>query len=254
MDLHVFIPTCSYKHSVKKEKEIHNNYPSGQRVGWNNRNDYYSKGTQDVDFVNEAPSGYVPIENITFPDINKMPDGDYYLKIHNWKKRSRNKEGFKAEIEINKTIYQYNYEKPLDHNEWVDVAKITLKNGVLSIEHYLSESCETKEIWGVNTQTFNKVSMIMNSPNHWDGNKTGNKHYFFMLENCKNKDNARGFFNEFLNEDLRDHRKVFEVLGSKMKVEKSDIQLSGLGFSSTQRNHVFCKITGSFTRTIKINF
>ena len=94
----------------------------------------------------------------------------------------------------------------------------------------------------------------MNSPNHWDGEKTGNKHWFFILDGCKNDSKARGFFNEFLDEGLRDHRKVFEVLGSKMKTEKSDEQLSGLGFSSTQKNHVLCKVGGSFNRTIKINF
>ena len=96
--------------------------------------------------------------------------------------------------------------------------------------------------------------MIMNSPNHWDGQTTGNKHYFFMLEGCKQEGGARGFYNEFLTDDLRDHRKVFEVLGSKMKTPESDDQLSGVGFSSTQRNHVFCRVAGSFTRTIKITF
>ncbi len=253
MDLHVFMPGCSYIH-IKKEKEIHDNYPSGQRVGWNRRTDSRSGGVQDVDYVNEAPINYIPIENITFPDINGMKDGVYYLKIHNWQKRTRNKEGFKAEIEFNNNIYQYYYDKPLDHKEWVDVAKITLKNKVFSIEHLLPESMETKTIWDVSTNNFHKVKMIMNSPNHWDGNRTGNKHYFFMLENCLNPESARGFFNEFLKEDLREHRKVFEVLGSKMKVEKSDNQLSGLGFSSTQKNSVLCKVTGSFNRVIKINF
>lgn len=41
---------------------------------------------------------------------------------------------------------------------------------------------------------------------------------------------------------------------NKMKAPYSDNQLSGLGFSSTIRNSVICKVTGSFTRTIKVNF
>jgi hypothetical protein len=49
-------------------------------------------------------------------------------------------------------------------------------------------------------------------------------------------------------------RKFFEALGSKMKVENSKNQLSGIGFSSTKRNSVICKVTGSFTRTLKIKF
>jgi hypothetical protein len=33
-----------------------------------------------------------------------------------------------------------------------------------------------------------------------------------------------------------------------------DEQLSGLGFSSTQKNTLLCRVKGSFTRTIKIMF
>jgi hypothetical protein len=98
------------------------------------------------------------------------------------------------------------------------------------------------------------VDTILNSPNHWDGEETGNKHWFFILNGCKNPDNVRGFYNEFLNEELNPHRKVFEVLASKMKVEPSNDQLSGVGFSSTVRNSVLCKVSGSFNRVIKINF
>ena len=57
-----------------------------------------------------------------------------------------------------------------------------------------------------------------------------------------------------LKSNKKDVGKVFEVLGSKMKTEESEDQLSGLGFSTTQRNSVFCKITGSFARTIEIVF
>ena len=101
---------------------------------------------------------------------------------------------------------------------------------------------------------YHNVSMVMHSPNHWDGNKTGNKHWFFILEGCKQPGKVRGFYNEFLVDTLHEHRKVFEVLGSKMKAEEADYQLSGLGFSSTQRNHVYCRVSGSFDRTIKITF
>ena len=51
-----------------------------------------------------------------------------------------------------------------------------------------------------------------------------------------------------------EHKRVFEALGSKMRVESSDEQLSGVGFSSTKRNSLVCKLEGSFTRTVKILF
>ena len=75
-----------------------------------------------------------------------------------------------------------------------------------------------------------------------------------MLEDCINDGKARGFFNEFLTAELDQHRKVFEIVGSKMKAEDSPNQMSGLGFSSTQRNSVMCRVKGNFTRTIKITF
>ena len=111
-----------------------------------------------------------------------------------------------------------------------------------------------KEIWSISSQQYQKVDMVMYSPNYWNKQTIGNKHFFFMLENCRNPEKSRGFFNEYLHEDLREHRKVFEVLGNKMRTPESDTQLSGLGFSSTQRNSVLCKVKGSFSRTVKIVF
>lgn len=64
----------------------------------------------------------------------------------------------------------------------------------------------------------------------------------------------RGFYNEFLRSDLDQHRKVIEMVGARMKNEESERQLSGLGFSSTQRNSLLCRVSGSFARIIKILF
>ena len=78
----------------------------------------------------------------------------------------------------------------------------------------------------------------MFSPNHWDNNSKGNRHLFFMLDNCINPEPVRGFYNEYLIESLHDNRKVFEVLAGKMKAEPTEDQLSGLGFSTTKRGDV----------------
>jgi hypothetical protein len=53
---------------------------------------------------------------------------------------------------------------------------------------------------------------------------------------------------------LDKHRKVFEVLGSKLMVQPAQEQLSGLGFSSTKRDSVLCRVSGSFNRVVKILF
>ena len=82
----------------------------------------------------------------------------------------------------------------------------------------------------------------------------GNKHLFFILEGCAQPGSIRGFYNEFLMESLRENRKVFEHLGSQMRVEEAEHQLSGVGFSTTQRNSVTCRVSGSFNRTLKVLF
>ena len=253
MDLHVFHPN----HNGQGEggtKEVHDRYGNSNRVGWNNRKHLKTGGVQDVDFTAE-PVNEVPIENITYPSTDNMPEGEYIFKIHNWASRRNPKSGFKAEIEANGKLYQFNYPHPVGNKEWITVATATLKNGVFTVNPILSSEEESKEIWGVNTQKFQKVDVVMSSPNHWDGEETGNKHWFFILEGCKNPDDVRGFYNEFLDESLKDHRKVFEVLASKLKVGYNEDQMSGVGFSSTQRNDLTCKvISGTLSRVVKIKF
>ena len=115
-----------------------------------------------------------------------------------------------------------------------------------------STSFKSTNEWGIDTMKFQKVSCIMFSPNHWEGNSIGNKHVFFMLENCKNPDPVRGFFNEYLRTDLeRDHKRVFEAIGSMSKTEYNDSQLSGLGFSSTNRSEMIVKVDN---KLFKIKF
>ena len=60
-------------------------------------------------------------------------------------------------------------------------------------------------------------------------------------------------YNEFLRGDLKEHRKVLEMVGCKMTTENDDCQLSGLGFSSTKKDSFVCRVTGAFTRTLKVN-
>jgi hypothetical protein len=183
-----------------------------------------------------------------------MPEGVYICKIHNWDLRQPTVGGFRAEIEFGGQIFQYEVDRPLKHKEWVTVAEVTLKNGQFTIKHHLPETTSTQTVWGLPTQTFHKVNIALLSPNHWDGHSVGNRHYFFMLDGCQNEGTARGFYNEFLKSELEPHRKAFEMVGSKMRADETNNQLSGLGFSSTQRNHVVVRIKGALVRTLKIVF
>jgi hypothetical protein len=242
MDLHVFFP--GYIENRGRNGTIHDYYPGTRRVGWNLRRDIQSGAEQDVDFV-QRPGSSVPLENISFPDIRKMPEGRYTFCIHNWSARNPNTSGFVAEIEFGGDIHEFNHPGPLKNKEWVTLATVDLKDGKFSInpEMDMSGGTTSREMWGINTSRFHPVSSLMFSPNYWDEQDgIGNLHVMFMIAGCINDSRPNGFFNEYLKPELETHRRVFEALGSKMKVEESENQLSGLGFSSTQRNYLICRV------------
>lgn len=153
-------------------------------------------------------------------------------------------------------VRQFVYDKPVKHKENVMVAEITYSKskGIQIRELIPSTSHSSVSLWNIDTNKFHKVNVMMLSPNYWDEQGIGNKHYFFMLDDCKNPEPVRGFFNEYLNSELTPHRKVFEVLADKMKTPYQEHQLSGLGFSSTMRNSIIVKVDGTFSRTLKVNF
>ena len=101
----------------------------------------------------------------------------------------------------------------------------------------------SQDLWGMKTNDFVPVQTMMLSPNHWDGKQVGNKHHFFLLEGANNPEATRGLYNEFLKPELNQHRKVFEVLGSKFMVDPTQEQLAGLGFSSTVRAEATVRVT-----------
>ncbi len=224
-----------------------------------NRIDFHSKGVVhpssgmlDVDIV--SPGLRPAVENIIYTDIRKMSIGEYNFLVHNYSTR-KSPNGFTAEIEFGGTIHTFIYDKPLGGKAKAPVATVSLdERGNFKITKSLKSIESPQELWKINTLQFHKAKLIMNSPNHWDGEETGNKHLFFILEGCENDQPIRGFFNEFLNEKLTPERKVFEMLGERMKAEYSPKQLSGLGFSFTKRASVICRVSGSFSRTIKVNF
>ncbi len=231
MDLHVFLPGCQHKDGC------HNMYPFGPRVGWNSRKDQGSKGVQDVDYVQPAPDGFVPVENITFPDGRLLPNGVYTFAIHNWQRRNPTTSGFRAEIEYDGNLYQYDHPEPLANKQWITLAKLHRENGQFTkIEHIHPVGSPSRDKWGIKTEAFAEVETIMLSPNHWeDGGGVGNKHYIFALKGCANPEPVRGIYNEFLRRELESHRKVFEILGAKTKALPDQTGLSGVGFSSTKK-------------------
>jgi len=191
--------------------------PNNERIGYNtgfrkdSGNSKSSCGGQ-LDVDNTNPSGKLAVENIYFESTDKLKNGTYTFIVHQFS--ARNSQGFKAEIEFNGETYSYQQDTPV-HGQ-VNVAQVTFKNGEFIIKHLIPETgLSSKSIYELETNQFHKVNLVCLSPNHWDGNSFGNKHYFFMLEGCKSPVSIRSFHNENLIPELAAHRKVLEILGDK---------------------------------------
>lgn len=195
-----------------------------------------------------------PVENMSFRSLR---DGVYTFKVNQYNRRETIDKGFEVEVECAGQPHNFQF----NHAVLGDVGlfTITIKNGVIAdiavSDKRLISGAAPQEKWGINTEQFVKVNTLLNSPNHWDGNTVGNKHHFFILEGCKTDQPARGIYNEFLTPELDKHRKVFELLGDKTKCPVADEQLSGLGFSSTNKATVTVKVTGpKLNKTFNVNF
>lgn len=195
-----------------------------------------------------------PAENIVYADRRKMREGVYTLVVNNYNQRNREGCGFHVQIEFDGETHDILYDKAMRTGENITVATIGYRAGKFEISASLPSSRSVRNLWGLNSQQFHRVNVAMLSPNFWDECRAGNKHWFFMLDECRQDGQARGFYNEFLKPELTQHRKVLEMVGGRMKVEESERQLSGLGFSSTVRANVLCRVKGAFTRVVRINF
>lgn len=234
--------------------DAHCKEPDGYHIYYGNKGRLsLSGGVLDVDIINPIRNK-AAVENITYANRRDMMDGVYQLFVHCYSNNG-GKSGFKAEVEFDGSIYSFVYNRPLKDGEIVQVAEVTLKNGVFSIKELIPSSVSSKEVWNTHTNGFVPVSVVMYSPNYWDEQDgIGHRHYFFMLKDCINPETPNGFYNEFLKNDLVQHKRVFEALGSKMSVGDVEDQLSGIGFSATKHNDILVKVKGTSERVLRIKF
>lgn len=218
--------------------DIHVKPPRGAEINFSNK-----AGKLDVDMNAGGHRSRNAVENVSW--MTKPDDGAYKIYVNQYQKRENVDGGFTLEIESAGVLKQFHYSPTVRGK--LPTLNVTVSKGVITAVEELCEmrSEETsQDKWGVPTLSPVRVSTLMYSPNFWDEQKVGNKHWFFMLDECVNPDATRGIYNEFLTSELEPHRKVFEILGAKTKCAPSQNQLSGVGFSSTRKDKVIVLADG----------
>jgi hypothetical protein len=224
--------------------DLHLIEPDGTEISFNNKLSYRTGGRLDVD-MNVNPDRRDAVENITYSDRKKIPVGDYKVIVHNYTKRETIDVGFEIEVEADGDVKQFSYQKPVGNKRAVEVLKVHYDGELFSIKDVSPDvitSSITRTIYNIQTNAFHPVHFVCKSPNYWGDNATGNEHLFFMLKDCKTDDAIRGFFNEYLRQELVEYRKVFEVLADRMRCESENDQLAGVGF--TYNSQVLVKVDG----------
>lgn len=196
-----------------------------------------------------------PVENLSW---QRPRDGNYAISVHQYSQRRNSDVGFEVEFYFNGETHSFSHPQRVAQSERIELATFKVKNGVVvdfKAGSKLTKTSGSLDKWGVSTQTLVPISTLLASPNHWNDQQIGNKHWFFILKDCVNPGEVRGIYNEFLRSDLEAHRKVFEVLGSKTKAKSTPEQLSGVGFSSTRKDEVIVVVNGAtINKAYRIKF
>ena len=240
---------CSLEWFNYDDLDLHLILPNREEIYY--ARPYAGNGRLDVDMNAGSGTTRTPVENIIFQ--SRPVKGTYQLFVRQFSSRETKDVGFNMEVECGGQVHTLSYPKTVRGD--IPVAEINYDGHSYTVKpsKVVSSNSASQEVWGMKTNEFQRVKMVTLSPNHWE-EKTGNKHLFFFTEKAKSEEDTRGIFNEFLKPELNEHRKVFEMLGSNMRVESTDPQLSGFGFSETIDNHVFVKVNSNFSRTLKIKF
>ena len=213
--------------------DLHVDCPNGHIYFGNPGGDRWARQNRilDVDMNAGGADTREAVENLSW---SVPQDGTYKVWVNQFRVRETKDMGFRIQFNLEGETREFSFPHKVSGD--VQCFTFTIKHGAL-LSFVLAKGMEggsthQQDVWGVKTNTLVPVKTMLLSPNHWDeSNKSGNKHWFFILKDCENPEEVRGIYNEFLRSDLEKHRRVFELLGARTKCASTPNQLSGLGFT-----------------------
>jgi hypothetical protein len=191
----------------------------------------------DMNAINDGKlfDAVSPIENIF---TNSVHDGHYSVKVHQYNRRSESvKDGFFIEVVAPGFTKVLHYPKRLPQKQKVTVCDFSIKNGkIVDFVPHIdvvsdSTSCEWYE-----------VPTILESPQ-----ESTLHHTFFVLDGYKkdNSEKVRGLFLEAMKPELKQHRKVLEIIGDKAAFETTPNGAYMLGVADNKKElNIPIKIDG----------
>lgn len=218
--------------------------PDGNVIDFRNKQSYKSGGHLDVDQNAGGGKTRTPVENIIFKLADRMLTGTHRVRVHNFSKREHKDVGFNLEFANQGEVRQYSHPQDVRAGEYIDVLSfdVTKDKKIVNIRSSLDQQAK-RTINGIETNSFQRVNVLSWSPNYWGTNAIGNKHLMFFVEGAKCDTALRPFLNEYLKGDLvRDHKKVFEMVTGQLKIEPSDVQMTGIGYSVTQKHDLYVRV------------
>lgn len=222
--------------------DLHCEGPGGH-IYYANKRDL-AGGWLDVDANGGASQTTQPVENIRWQNA---PLGHYRFYVHNYKDRDRNRNPYRAELEVLGKVYSFRgvLHATDDRNE---LASFTYCRGVVPTVNGTPVATANGEAWGLNLNQFHPVVGIVKSPNLWGKSPAAHvgDHTFFLVAGCKDtaERKGRGFFNEMLKADLREIRKTLEAYTANTPIAGGETATAcGLGFSKDGEWNVTLRVT-----------
>lgn len=232
--------------------DLHVMEPNGNHICFSAKRSNVTHGELDIDMNVNNPVRDA-VENVIYPEQRFMLDGEYTVKVHNFTRRESADVGFTVELEVDGNLTVFEHAQSPSSDEYTEVLRFSYSkvDGIKILSgNSTGSNIVSNQVYGVGTNKFHRVTNLLLSPNYWGDNRTGNKHYFFMLDGTKADTSPRGIFNEFLKPELEPHRKVFEILGNTMTVGHSDDQLNGVGFSETIPNNLVVRVDNKLIKVL----
>ena len=210
-----------------------------RKIYFGNRTELGGRLDVDANFSDIVEN---PVENIYWGDINHLKDGEYRVAVNNYMQRSERKQGFKLQMEVLGEIVTYSYPDN-DLRSVTTMLKITKKGNNIEVTYENPKLIKSN----VSGNKFIDIKNVIKSPNTWEGEIIGNEHIIFLADDVEVKFSVRGFYNEQLNSRLEEHRKVTEILGSKLKIDPVEFEspdtVKGYGISTTSNNVFYLRLT-----------